>query len=582
MSEYLTFQSALIPFIEHDDPTRCQMADSQMRQSLILENPDSPLISTGYENVEHIEYYMFKAKHDGKVLFKNNKIVILKYDDDNLDNTIDFFVLTFEYKCYFEKNDTFKRGDIIAEHRTMTNGNLKFGKNLLACYTELYGYLHEDSIIMSRSCANKYTSIHKGTLDLEIHPDTVLISLSDNPNEYQPLPLLGSVIKAGDPIIKTKLLTNSPKHLFQEPTIHTLPYDIEIYDIHIFPNKWNTNYSDYDRYIRSLKKNSKYVENQINKLSGQLKESDIQYINHIIGAFIHKSNLLDKGLKFPSVKLKIEYIYKKYVQPGDKFANRHGNKGVISKILPDEEMPKTEDGRVIDIIFGNLSIISRMNVGQLFELHTGMAIQTFKDKLLKMYETDPHGAITVLKNFTKDMDTTKDKWFSKHVDEMINKYGDSKKLIEDYVFIQPPFEGMTKSQLDKLLNTCKTKQSYKIKINDKVVGPVALGYIYVLKLNHTVQDKLRVRSTGSYTTKYMTPPKGGAQRVGEMEVWSFMAYDAMSNLKEILIKSDNFGDKIRVYRKLYGTGFNSNLQLVMEPASLTLFKRYFNVIGVSF
>ncbi|MCK9556400.1 hypothetical protein M0R36_11420, partial [bacterium] len=576
MSKYTTFPICLIPSIQNDDPTRCQMAASQLKQSLILENPDIPMISTGYDNISHLGLYHKYADKSGIVLYRNNQILILKYDDGNCET----FRMYWYIKCNFNKGDKFNSGDLLFEHVSTDNGIIKYGKNMLVAYMEYFGYCHEDSIVFSESAASKFTSDIEDELTLTINPNEVLLSLEKD--NYKPLPRIGDVIKKNDPLLLVKYLSGNPRFLCEEPKPYYLKNDVVVTDVKFFINDWCKNYGEYNQYIVSILEESKKMNEELSKLKGRISDIDLERACDIMNCDIHKykGKINDKNIRVDGLIVSIKYTYKKHTQVGDKYSNRHGNKGVISIIVPDNEMPITPWGQPIDIILSDLSIISRMNMGQLFELHGGLSLHFLKNQLSELYEKDPDRAIANLISVMTKVDSTNGKWYSNEIINAYKKYGPDKRLIDDLILIQPPFESVTKETLDMFLNITGTQKSYKLKLKGREIGPVAIGYMYMLKLIHTIDTKLKARTVGNYTRKTIQPASGqGAQRVGEMEIWALIAYDAIQNLKEVNIKSDDLGSKINLLRKLYNTGFADNVELKTEPAALQLFRYYLNSIG---
>jgi len=593
MSQYTTYPVCLIPFLQNNDQTREQMSASQMKQALILEDAEVPLVGTGYENVEHLDLFIYKAKHDGKVILKTNKILLIQYDNEEWD----YHQLEWYLESPLKKGDSFKQGDLLVNHISLEDGTLKFGKNVLTAYMECFGYCHEDSIVFSESAAKKFTAECYEEISFHISPNEVLLNLSDA-DGYKPLPEIGEKIKKNDPLALVKYLSNSPKGLFEEPKKITVDHDCEIFDIRVYINDWCKNYSEYNQYLATLLENSKHSFDQLTALKNQFKLYEWKDIVDLLNCDIHKHKgyITNHGTKINGVTVIIGYKFKRETKVGDKFANRHGNKGVISKIIPDDEMPMTPWGERIEVILGSLSIISRMNIGQLFELHSGLSMKFWKEQLLEIYKDDPKKAMENIKYSLSKIDQTDDKWYSNYVNKIIDEKGPCKEIIEDLILIQPPFQCMSYEDLKHFLLVGGADQDYEVEMkveNDDgekeivKIGPVPVGNMYIMKLSHTIESKLKARSVGNYARKTIQPSsntksKKKGQRLGEMEVWALMAYDAVENLKEINIKSDDLGGKINVLRQLYNTGFVKDVQLQSEPASLHLFRSYLNVLGLTF
>jgi len=555
------------------------MAASQMKQSLILENPEIPLICTGYDNISHLGLYTKIAEKSGKVLFKNNQLLILQYEDETFETSKMHWYLN----CYYETDEEFKTGDIIYEHISTENGNIKYGRNMLVGYMEYFGYCHEDSIVFSESAAEKFTSLAEDELIISLNMNEVLLSLDRK--DYKPIPKIGDIVKKNDPVLLIKYVSSNPRFLCDSPRPITLKDDITVTDVKFYINDWCKNYSEFNHYIVSVLENSKHIHGEMIKLKDKISDSDLNNSIDAMNCDIHKfkGHINDKGVRIDGMIMKIKYTYKKYTRVGDKFSNRHGNKGVISIIVPDKKMPVTPWGQPLEVILGSLSIISRMNIGQLFELHAGLGMHFLKQKLSKKFDEDPKYAMKALAGITNHIDTSKDKWYSKEVANLIKRHGMDKKLIEDLVLIQPPFESFTKDNLDLFMDYTATKQYYPLKLQGRTIGPVAVGNMFLMKLIHTIDGKLKARTVGNYTRKTIQPASGqGAQRIGEMEVWAMIAYDAIENLKEVNIKSDDLGSKISLLRNLFNTGYAKTVEMKSEPATLQLFRYYLNSIGLNF
>jgi DNA-directed RNA polymerase subunit beta len=260
--------------------------------------------------------------------------------------------------------------------------------------------------------------------------------------------------------------------------------------------------------------------------------------------------------------LKIVKVYvavKRRIQPGDKMAGRHGNKGVISVIMPEEDMPFDENGDPVDIVLNPLGVPSRMNVGQVLEMHLGMAAKGLGDRINDMLKQQ-----------------AKAKEIRDFLDQVYNKIGGnqedlgslsddeiialSNNLIDGVPFATPAFDGAKESQIKGLLELAGMPESGQFTLYDGRTGeaferPVTVGYMYMLKLNHLVDDKMHARSTGSYSLVTQQPLGGkaqfGGQRFGEMEVWALEAYGAAYTLQEMLtVKSDDVNGRTRMYKNI--------------------------------
>ena len=293
----------------------------------------------------------------------------------------------------------------------------------------------------------------------------------------------------------------------------------------------------------------------------QVKDSIAQKRKEFDAAYEEKKKKLTQGDELPPGVQKMVKIYiavKRRLQPGDKMAGRHGNKGVISKIVPVEDMPYMDDGTPVDVVLNPLGVPSRMNVGQILEVHLGWAAKGLGNKINNMLrEEKKHAEIRaflekVYNNSGKQED------FSSHTDEEILTL--AKNLTNGVPFATPVFDGATEDEIKDMLALADMPRSGQITLNDGRTGepfdrPVTVGYMHVLKLHHLVDDKMHARSTGPYSLVTQQPLGGkaqfGGQRFGEMEVWALEAYGAAYTLQEMLtVKSDDVNGRTKVYESI--------------------------------
>jgi len=374
-----SFPISLTPFLEHDDQVRLQMASNQSKQAILLKKSQIPLIKSGTEGC-YLDKTTFlcKAKDDGEIVYQDGTFMIISYIDGTTNmiklgyrnlylNTIDYI------EPLFEENDKFKKGDLLCQSKFLKNEELSLGQNLLTGIAIWKGFNYEDGIVISESVVkDKFTSVHGVDLSFTIEPGQVLLSLVDD--EYKPLPNIGDKLKRGDFCAKIKTLIDEGgfESINIEPYEVTTPLDCTIISIEIYPNSWNKKVKEFDGFIREMnaKQTNKYLQiyNRIKSYMGKEKADSFVKLHNLsrldcesrIGRYTIKEQ------SFGGILINIKAIYEEKIGIGDKIANRHGNKGVISKILPDNKMPLLPDGRRIEIILNPLGIISRMNVGQLF------------------------------------------------------------------------------------------------------------------------------------------------------------------------------------------------------------------------
>ncbi|MGL5002325.1 MAG: DNA-directed RNA polymerase subunit beta, partial [Casimicrobium sp.] len=278
-------------------------------------------------------------------------------------------------------------------------------------------------------------------------------------------------------------------------------------------------------------------------------------------AFEAKKKKLTQGDELPAGVLKMVKVYvavKRRLQPGDKMAGRHGNKGVVSKIVPVEDMPYQADGTTVDIVLNPLGVPSRMNVGQILEVHLGWAAKGIGNKIDKMLKTEAN--VKEIRGFVETLygDVgAKQEVKSLNDKEMLELAGN---LRHGVPFATPVFDGATEAEIKSMLRLAEMPESGQVTLHDGRTGEafdrdVTVGYMHVLKLHHLVDDKMHARSTGPYSLVTQQPLGGkaqfGGQRFGEMEVWALEAYGAAYTLQEMLtVKSDDVTGRTKVYENI--------------------------------
>ena len=301
-----------------------------------------------------------------------------------------------------------------------------------------------------------------------------------------------------------------------------------------------------------------------------------------------KKEKLYKGVDLPNgviKRVKVFIAIKRRLQPGDKMAGRHGNKGVISKVLPIEDMPYMKDGRTVDIVLNPIGVPSRMNIGQILEVHLGLAAKGIGDKINKMIKQENN--IKELKKFLNSVYNASGKM------ENINKFADneilelSKNLVNGLPFATPVFDGAHELEIKKMLELADMPTSGQIQLYDGRTGEpfhrqVTVGYMYVLKLHHLVDEKLHARSTGPYSLVTQQPLGGkaqnGGQRFGEMEVWALEAYGAAYTLQEMLtVKSDDIEGRTTIYENILDGQLKVNANI---PEAFNVLTREVKALGL--
>ncbi len=601
-----SYPITLTPFMKNDDQTRLQMASNQMKQSLLLENPSPPMIKTGAEsNFLNFTSFQYVAKEAGIVLHRDNEFIVVVYDD----GTVDSCKLGYRNVCsnFADKISTslregtkFKKNHVLCESSFIKNKDITLGQNLLTGVCIYEGYNYEDGIVISEEVVDKFTSVHVIDLSFEIESGQVLLSLDDD--FYKPLPQIGDTVKRGSVFAKIKHINGEDgfESINIDPSELAAPDDCIITNIELYPNTWNKQIPQFDYFVKSyMDKQNDRIQVLRDKLSTHMSKQEIDKfftlneMSHLeseekVGCYAEKGN------KINGVFVKIQAVYKECIGVGDKIANRHGNKGVISKIIPKDKMPKLDDGRYLDVIINPLGIISRMNSGQLFELHMSEALYQLKNKIKDIYKSEktPVSKLIVpLEEFLEIIDKSDNKWVTKETLDRFEKDCRKGKLeaIENIQIIEPPFQSTDPDSLFKVMKTVDA--NFKEQLYNPISGkyfnnPIAIGYLYFLKLVHRASDKMIGRSIGPYNRNTLQPVGGkkklGGHRLGEMEVWSFLAHGANESLKELLTThSDSPGKKNKL---LSGILQNPDLSAMDNsddrPQSYRLLEASLKVLGI--
>lgn len=599
----------LVPFLSNNDQTRLQMASGQMKQSILLENASKPFIKTGWED-KYFEYTSFKqvAKEDGEVAFKSNEFIVIKYESEN----IDIFKLSYRpmylnsadyMSSPLSVGDKFKAGDIIAISKFFKDGDLTLGHNLATAVVIWEGYNYEDGIVISEDVVDRYTSLHTVELSFEIEGGQILLSLLDD--SYKPLPSVGDKLKKGDIYAKLKHIGHDGiESINIEPNNMTVPIDCEITHIEIYPNTWNKQIPQFNNFIKTLIKNQ---NGRLNEIKDQLANyMSNEKIENILDFYeLSKLRVSDapppkrsakyseKGKNIDGVKIIIKGIHKSKISVGDKISNRHGAKGIVSKIIPKDQMPQMEDGRHIEIMVNPLGIISRMNCGQLYELHSTEALYNMKTYLMDDYHKNKGLSKTAndkLQKFLELFDNTDTKVYATETYNQFQNILCNKDICEaldDMQIVQPPYDSITPQQLKQIMTLTDSDYKQYLYIDDKKCfkNPIAVGYMYFNKLIHRSEDKIISRSVGPYVNTTLQPVGGkklsGGHKLGEMEIWALIAQGAEVTVEELLTThSDSPGKKLRVLSDIL-----QNDEILLEndapdkPRTLSLLDAMFTTIG---
>ncbi|WP_215741067.1 DNA-directed RNA polymerase subunit beta [Mesomycoplasma hyorhinis] len=495
-SKQMTSLSAsAVPFLENNDANRALMGSNMQRQAVPLITTEAPYVATGIEaDVAKFSSTNIRASEDGEVVFVDSKSIQIKNEQGN--------IKTYHLR-YFERSNQetlilqrpivevgqfVKQGDLICDGPSTDQGELALGKNVLVAFSTWYGYNYEDAIIISEKLVKDdvFTSIH-------IQEQTIQFRSS----------------KAGNDDL-TREIPNasqrSKRHL-DENGIVRIGSEVSAGDILVGRTspKGEDNPTPEEKLMNAIwgKKASSQKDTSLKVKHGDGGTViDVQILSRT-----REDNLEDGVEKI----IKVFIAQKRKIKVGDKMAGRHGNKGVISLVLPVEDMPFLEDGTPIDILLNPQGIPSRMNIGQILEMHLGMV---------------------------------------------------AKKL--DIKFVCPVFDGVKLDKMKELFNQAGIPESGKFTLYDGITGQpfdndVSIGYMYMLKLQHMVDDKMHARSVGPYSLTTQQPLGGksqnGGQRFGEMETWALESFGASSVLLELLTyKSDNIQGRNALYNNLVSGG----------------------------
>ena len=520
--QMVSVATSLIPFLEHDDANRALMGANMQRQAVPLLRSESPLVGTGMES--------FAAVDAGDVIIAEGAGVVSEVSADHCEVTLDaggtknYYLRKFDrsnqgtnynHRIVVSVGDRVEDGQVIADGPATENGELALGKNLLVAFMSWEGYNFEDAIILSQNLVKDDTlsSIHIEEYEVDAR-DTKL----GKEEITRDLPNVGP-----------ELLANLDERGIIRIGAEVRPGDILVGKV---TPKGETELSAEERLLRAI----------FNEKSREVRDTSLK-VPHgeqgtIIGVKVFDAEEGEDELGSGVNQRVVVYIaQKRKISEGDKLAGRHGNKGVIARILPVEDMPFLEDGTPVDIILNPLGVPGRMNIGQVLEIHLGwIAKQGWK------IEESPQWAAKLPKEFTDVAAGTN--------------------------VATPVFDGASEEELVGLLESTKPNRdgqkmvdsTGKARLLDGRTGepypdPVSVGYMYILKLHHLIDDKIHARSTGPYSMITQQPLGGkaqfGGQRFGEMEVWALEAYGASYALQELLtIKSDDILGRVKVYEAI--------------------------------
>jgi len=523
--------TAMIPFLENDDANRALMGSNMQRQAVPLLVTEAPTVGTGMEMKAAVDSgNCVTAKEAGVVERAESNRIIIRKEDGNMDEyKLAKFVRSNQGTCMNQrpivtKGDKVEKGQIIADGPSTSGGEIALGKNPLIGFMTWEGYNYEDAVLLSERLVQEdvYTSVHINEYETEAR-DTKLGAEE----------ITRDVPGVGDDALKD----------LNEQGIIRIGAEVRAGDILVgkVTPKGETELTAEERLLRAI----------FGEKAREVRDTSLRVPHGEFGIVVDaKVFTRENGDELsPGVNqtVRIYIAQKRKIQVGDKMAGRHGNKGVVSRVLPVEDMPFLPNGRPLDIVLNPLGVPSRMNIGQVLEIHLSLAAQ-----VLGFNVATPvfDGA-----NEVDIMDTLKlaNDYVNTPLDEFEKKYKDTlDPEVMDYL--------LTNQEYRKQWAGVPIKEDGKVQLRDGRTGEffdgeVTIGFMHYLKLHHLVDDKIHARSTGPYSLVTQQPLGGkaqfGGQRFGEMEVWALEAYGAAYTLQEILtVKSDDVVGRVKTYEAI--------------------------------
>ncbi len=509
-NQAFSIATSMVPFLEHNNANRALMGSNMQKQAVPCVLPEAPLVATGVEELASRDSgRVVIAEEEGVVSYADARKIVIKGKSEKTYNLVNFLrnnnFAVFHQRPIVSVGDKVKKGDFLADTSSTVSGQISIGQNIFVAFLSWSGNTYEDAIIISERLVkkSKFTSVYVEEFictvrDTKLGPE---ITTRDIPNVGE---------------LKLKDL--------DEDGIVRIGAEVRENDILVgkITPKGETELTPEERLLRSI-----FAEK-----ARDVKDTSLRMEHgkrgRVIGVKIFSRDLghtLEAGI---IKKIVIEVAQIRNISVGDKLSGRHGNKGVISMILPEEDMPYTRDGTPIDIILSPLGVPSRMNLGQILEMHLGMAA---------------------------------------------NSLG--------YQAVVPPFLGAKHEEIKEELKKAGLPENGKLKLFDGRTGEafeqdVAVGYMYMLKLHHMVEDKIHMRSIGPYSLITQQPlggkAQGGGQRFGEMEVWALEGYGAAYTLREMLtIKSDDIAGRSATFDSIIK---NEPIRPPNAPASFNVLLNY--------
>ncbi len=524
--------TSMIPFLENDDANRALMGSNMQRQAVPLLTTEAPVVGTGIEHKAAVDSGVcVLAKRAGTVERSTSKDITIRYDDDKSLETYKLikFARSNQSNCYNQKPIVFKgehveAGQVIADGASTANGEIALGKNPLIGFMTWEGYNYEDAVLLSEKLVQNdvYTSVHIEEYEAESR-DTKL-----GPEE-----ITRDVPGVGDDALKN----------LDERGIIRIGAEVRAGDILVgkVTPKGETELTAEERLLRAI-----FGEKAREVRDTSLKVPHGEY-GIVVDAKVFTRENGDELAPGVNQTVRIYIAQKRKISVGDKMAGRHGNKGVVSRILPVEDMPFLPNGRPLDIVLNPLGVPSRMNIGQVLEIHLSLAAKALGFNIsTPVFDGAKENDIMDTLDMANDyVNTTWEEFEAKYKDtvdpEIMQYLYDNRAHREEWKGVPISRDGKVQ------LRDGRTGEFFD--------GKVTIGHMHYLKLHHLVDDKIHARSTGPYSLVTQQPLGGkaqfGGQRFGEMEVWALEAYGASYTLQEILtVKSDDVVGRVKTYEAI--------------------------------
>ena len=550
--------TSMIPFLENDDANRALMGSNMQRQAVPLLRTEAPVVGTGMEGKAAVDSGVcIVAKHDGVVEMSSSEKIIVKCDDGTLD---EYHVIKFarsnkgncmNQRPIVKRGDRVTKGMVIADGASTSNGEIALGKNPLIGFMTWEGYNYEDAVLLSERLVKEdvYTSVHieeyeTEARDTKLGPEEITKEVSGNgDNALKDLDengviRIGAEVRAGDILVGK-----------------------------VTP-KGETEATAEERLLRAI----------FGEKAKETRDTSLKVPHGAYGVVMDtKIFTRENGDELPPGVNKSVRVYiaqKRKISVGDKMAGRHGNKGVISRILPVEDMPFLPNGRPLDIVLNPLGVPSRMNIGQVLEIHLSLAAKVlgFNVSTPVFDGANEHDIMDALEMANDYANSDWETFYEKYKD-------DTEKEVMDYLYENRAHREEWKG--------VPINRTGKVKVRDGRTGeefdsPVTIGFMHYLKLHHLVDDKIHARSTGPYGMVTQQPLGGkaqfGGQRFGEMEVWALEAYGASHTLQEILtVKSDDVTGRLKTYEAIIK---GDNIPAPGIPESFKVLLKEFQSLGL--